>query len=371
MRSLSCRLSGGAVLAIVLAGCGGSPTAPSGTTESGGDNEAGQAQSVYDEFSAFTGQQRRDELVTCAEEEGQLSWYTSMSSGPADAISEGFQDTFDVELSLYRASSETVLQRILQEADANYQGSDVIENNAKEMSQLNAEGVFGDYESERRQLVPDVGQFPGWTATRFNIFTPAWNTDLIQDVGAPTSWEDLADPKYDGMLSMEAGDYDWYLGLYSYWQEQGKSDDEIDKLFADMADGAKITKGHSVQAELLSAGQYGLVASAYTNTIDRQKADGAPVDYRPVVEPLIARANGVGVMKTATHPCAAMLFTDWILEEGQVILAEESYAPSIPEGEDPLEGVELISVDIERLLTEDQEWSERYESVVAGGEVDK
>ena len=55
---------------------------------------------------------------------------------------------------------------------------------------------------------------------------------------------------------MELADYDWYLTLYEYWQQQGKSDGEIDKLFADMANGAKVVKGHTVMGELLSAGQF-------------------------------------------------------------------------------------------------------------------
>lgn len=264
-----------------------------------------------------------------------------------------------------------MLQRIVQERDANYRGNDVVENNAKEMAALNAEGVFAEYVGGRRDVVPEVGRYPGWTATRFNVFTPAWNNELIAKVGPPTSWEELADPKYDGLLSMEVGDFDWYLALYSYWQEQGKSEAEIDKLFADMAQGSQIAKGHSVQVELLSAGQYGVLASAYTNTVDRAKETGAPVDYRPAVEPLIARANGVGLMKTATHPCAALLFTDWILEEGQAVLAEKRYVPSVPQGEDPLKGIELLAVDIDRLLNENEKWSKKYEAVVAGGDQSK
>ncbi|MBW3640512.1 MAG: extracellular solute-binding protein [Actinobacteria bacterium] len=364
------RLAAGAALAaLALTACGGSPTATNNAGAEGDAAPASRAESVYAELSALAGQERRDELVKRAEEEGALTIYTSMTSDVADAVVEAFEDTFDLDVSLYRAGSETVLQRVLQEQKASFAGNDVIETNATELFALASEGVLGDYQGERRGLVPEAGKFEGWTATRFNLFSPSWNTELVKDIGAPKSWEDLADPKYDGKLSMEVGDYDWYLTLYKYWQEQGKSEAEIDKLFADMADGAKIVKGHTVQGELLSAGQFAVVASNYTYLVERVKAKGAPVDYRPLVEPVIARPNGVGLMKNATNPAAAMLFYDWLLEEGQLVLAEEGLTPSIAgEGDDPLKGVEVIPVDVEALLTESEKWTKKYEAVIQGGE---
>jgi iron(III) transport system substrate-binding protein len=369
VRSARLKLTCGAALAaLALTACGGSPTATNAPAATGDGPPASKAEPVYAELSALSGQERRDELVKRAEEEGALTIYTSMTSDVADAVVEAFEDSFDVDVSLYRAGSETVLQRILQEQKANFAGNDVVETNATEMFVLAKEGALGAYEGERRELVPDAGTFEGWTATRFNLFSPSWNTELIEPLGIPKTWEDLADPKYDGKLSMEVADFDWYLTLYGYWLEQGKSEAEIDKLFADMADGAKIVKGHTVQGELLSAGQFAVVASNYTYLVERVKQKGAPVDYKPLVEPVIARPNGVGLMKTAAHPAAAMLFYDWLLEEGQEVIAEEGLTPSIAEGEDPLKGVDVIPVDVEKLLNESDKWSKKYDDVVAGGE---
>jgi iron(III) transport system substrate-binding protein len=289
----------------------------------------------------------------------------------ADSVTEAFTDEFDVDVNLYRAGSETVLQRVLQEQKANYAGNDAVESNANEMFALNQEKLLAEYAGERRDMVPDAGRFDGWTATRFNLFAPSWNTKLVKKGEEPKSWEDLADPKWDGKLSMELGDYDWYLTLSGYWKEQGKSQAEIDKLFADMADGAKIVKGHTVQGELMSAGQFAVTASNYSYLVEQAKRSGAPLAYQPFVEPVIARPNGIGLMKTAKHPAAAMLFADWLLEEGQKILVDEGLTPSIPEddAEDPLAGLEVIPVDVKTLTENGQEWSDKYDKVVSGGEV--
>lgn len=361
-----------ALTALALAACGGSPTAGAPPVAGGTAAAApNKAEGVYAELSKLSGKQRRDELVKRAQEEGQLVIYTSMTSDVAEAVVESFEDTFDLDVSLYRAGSETVLQRVLQEQKASFAGNDVIETNATEMFALGKEQRLATYEGERRNMVAAAGKFPDWTATRFNLFAPSWNTNLVKDIGAPKKWEDLADPKYDGKLAMEVGDFDWYLTLYGYWQKQGKSEAEIDKLFADMAKGAKIVKGHTVQGELLSAGQFAVVASNYTYLVENVKKKGAPVAYKPLVEPVIARPNGVGLMKTAAHPAAAMLFYDWLLEEGQKVISELGLTPSIAEGADPLKGVETIPVDVEKLLNESDAWSKKYEAVVSGGETVK
>ena len=165
---------------------------------------------------------------------------------------------------------------------------------------------------------------------------------------------------------MELSDYDWYLTLYGYWQQHGKSTAEIDRLFSEMANGAKVVKGHTVMGELLSAGQFSVAASNYSYLVQRAADKGAPVAYQPFVQPVIARPQGAGLMKSAPHPAAALLFVDWMLTEGQQVLVDLSLTPSIePEGlADPLEGVEVIPVDVEKLANESAQWSERYNALL-------
>jgi iron(III) transport system substrate-binding protein len=354
--------------ALALTACGGLPTAgPTGQQSAATGPTA--AEEVYAAVSKLSGQERRDRLVELAAEEKGLNLYTSMTADVSDAVTEAFADQMNIEINVYRAGSETVLQRILQEQGAGFAGNDVVETNATEMFALQTEGFLAEYSGERRDLVPEAGRFASWTATRFNLFTPSWNTELISGDMVPTSWEDLADPKYDGLLSLELGDYDWYLTLYNHWLENGKTEDEVKALFAAMVDGAKLVKGHTVQGELMSAGQFGLTASNYSYIVERAKAGGAPVEYLPYVEPVIARPNGAGLMKTAANPASAMLFVDWLLQEGQQVLISEATTPAIVEGVDPLDSVEVIPVDVERLLNESDRWSAEYDGLLATGEV--
>lgn len=354
------------LLALPLAACGTSPTAQGGGGGGGVPEVAKKAAQVYEKFNAMSGGERRKALVKAAEEEGQLSVYTSNTD--MDALADAFEDKYDIDVSVYRASSETVLQRLLQENKAGFYGADFLDTNAGELFVANKEGLLADYSSELRDQVREGGQADGWTATRFNLFAIAWNTDAVAEDEVPQSLEDLADPKWKGKVSMEVGDFDWFAAMYGYYQEQGKSDAEIEELFGKIAANSKVVKGHTVQAELLSAGQYGVAVSLYNHLVDELTAKGAPVTWKPAVEPVVVRANGAAPMTTAQHPAAATLFMDFQLTEAQQIYAEQFRVGSIPTGgEDPLAGVETVSVPPEAYSNE-QRWSGLYDDIVRKGQ---
>ena len=367
-----------AAVTMVATSCGGSPTAaPAGDTAGGGaDREssdlAAAAKETYDRFNGMSGQERTDELVACAEEEGQLNVYTSNSD--MDDLIDGFEDEYDIDVNNYRANSETVLQRILQEDSAGYYGADVLETNALELGVASQEGLLYPYESELRDSVLEAGrESEDWTATRFNAFVVGWNTDKVAPDEIPTTLEELAEPEWKGRISMEIGDVDWFAALHDYYvEEQGMSEDEFTDLMTRMASNSQIAKGHTTQGELLSAGQFDVAVSSYSHTIDKAAAGGAPVAWIPQggepVQPIVTRPNGIGLLKTATNPCAATLFVDYELTGGQDIFKEAFRIGSVEGTDNPLSQYETVSVPEEKLLEDPDTWNQAYEDVVANGQ---
>lgn len=359
-----------AAVLLVLAACGGPPTAEEGGTAAEGGTEAAAGDSaavdkVLAEVEGLSGQERIDKLAKLAAEEGEdLALYTSMTNDLVDAVSEGFEDEFDIGVSVYRASSETVLQRLIEENSAGFAGADIVETNGPELFALTEEDVLAPYDAAARENLVEGSSYDTWTATRFNNFIISWNTQAVPEGEHPKTWEDLADPKWDGRMGVELSDVDWYKTLYEYWvNDVGKSEEEVDQLFRDIVGGAVAVSGHSVSGELLAAGEFDVFASNYSYLVEELVREDAPVAWEPPVEPIISRPNGVALMKTAPHPATAMLFIEWLLSDGQEVLREFGLDPArqdlITSGE-----AEVIFVDLESLQQNLQEWTDRYEQLL-------
>ena len=358
------------ILALALAACGESPTASGGLQEQS-SKVAKDAAKVYERLNGLTGEQREKELVRLAEEEGALSIYTSNTD--IDSLIEEFEDTYDIDVSVYRGDSESVLQRVLEESRANFYGNDVFETNALELDIANKEGLLAPYESELRQEVRAEADADAWVGTRLNVFVVSHNTDNVSAAELPDSIEGFADPKWEGRISMEVEDLDWFATLQQQMVSEGMSEQEANDLFRRIAANAKVVKGHTVQAELLAAGQFDVALSTYSHSVEELEQDGAPVTWRTAgeepIQPLVTRPNGIGLMRTATNPAAATLFADFELKQGQEVFAEEYRIGAIPTDSDPLAGLETLPVPTKQLLAENEKWSKLYEDVVQGGEV--
>ncbi|NUR08121.1 MAG: ABC transporter substrate-binding protein [Nocardioidaceae bacterium] len=356
---------GAAVAALVLAGCGGSPS--TSTASASSDKAAKHAQSVYDQINGLTGEARTKKLVAMATKEGEFNLYTSNTD--IQDIVDAFSDKYDIDVNVYRANSETVLQRVLQEAKASFQGADLIETNAGELNVMQSEGLLSDYTGALRDSVRPEGQKDGWTADRFNVFVVGWNSKLVKT--PPTSLEDLADPKWKGKVSMEVGDVDWFAAMIKYYESKGMSEDDAIALFDKIAKNAKIVKGHTVQGELLSAGQFGVATSIYSHTVDKAEHEGAPVEWRSgsvqPVQPVVIRPNGAALVHNAKAPAAAMLFMDFLLTDGQKLLKDVYRIGSVPGQGDPLAGLETTTPPEKELLDDAEKWDGLYEKVTDGG----
>lgn len=352
-----------AAAALVATACGAGPGASQGSSDS-------QATQVYAKYAQMSGPKRHDALVKAAKKEGTLVLYTS-NTDYKDLVS-GFEKAYPaIHVKAYRASSEKVLQRILQESSAHKTANDVVDTNKGELDIMASKHVLGEYKSAIRQSLRPIAKQDHWTATRVNAFTVAWNTNAVPKGQQPTSYLDLAKPKWKGKISMEAGDYDWYGALYTYLRsKKHMSKQQVDSYFQKLAANAKVVKGHTVQGQLLSAGQFGVAMSLYKHTVDKDHFNkNAPVSWQPAVQPLFLRPNGQAIMKDALHPAAALLYMDWVLTEGQKTIVKSYRVPvqkNVPGEKNPLpEDVKTFAVPND-VYTNSKKWSAQYDALLRG-----
>ena len=355
------------VVALALSACGKSVTSGGGGAASSGT----PAEKMYQQLNGLPGGQQRAKAIEEAKKEGSLELYTSLTDELVAPVKSSFEKQFGIKMDVFRAASETVLQRALQEGSANRTGNDAIETNFTEMSVLAKQGLLSDYRGAAFASVPESYRFQGWLADRLNIMLPAWNTKLIKPGQEPKSWEDLADPRFKGKLTMELSDSDWYENVSKYWLANGKTQAQVDDLWSRMVANANVAKGHTVMAELLGAGQTAVDAMNYSYITQNTADKGAPVAFRSADglahTPGFARPQGVSMMKGAKHPAAAWLFNDWMLNEGQKLAVSLGLTPSVKvPGDKSLDGVTLKPYDVAGLVVDAKTWEDRYDQLLRG-----
>lgn len=361
---LGTRIAAGLAALLVLAGCS------SGLADNAAARQSGQgaASAAYAPYAGLTGQARTDTLIADAKAEGgELTIYTSNTD--IQALVDGFQAAYpDIKVNAFRANSETVLQRVLQETGAGKTVNDIVDTNDFELRALNAQGAFAPYDGPAKANLRPDAIFDGWQAERFNAFVVGWNTTALPDGQAPVDFTDLADPRWQGKVALEVGDWDWYASIHTYLTDERKmAPADVDALFTKIVANAKVTKGHTVQGELLSAGQFAAAASVYSHTIDNAAAKGAPVAWHPVVDPVIIRPNGFGLMAQPRHPAAALLWADWVLGDGQQVIAKSNRIPAVenvPGFTNPIpDSVTVYSVP-GAVVGESDKWNKAYDDLL-------
>ena len=354
-----------AVAVCALAGCSSGaadrPGTPPGSSPS---------TDPYAAYSRLTGQARTNRLLTDARAQGgEVDIYTSNTD--IQQLIDGYQRAYpDIHVNAFRANSETVLQRVLQESAARRVGNDVVDTDDVELRAMSQERVLAPYTGPAKANLRPDAVFGDWQAERFNAFVVGWNTALVPADQAPTSFADLADPKWKGKLALELGDWDWYAAMHSYLTDRQHRDPaEVDRIFAGIAANAKVTKGHTVQGELLSAGQFAVASSVYSHTVDKAAAAGAPVAWRPPVQPVVLRPNGLALMAQPRHPAAALLWADWVLDAGQKIIAAAKRIPAardVPGLADPIPvGTEIYEMP-DKVFADSGRWSKAYDDLLRG-----
>jgi len=317
-------------------------------------------------IAQYSGPDRAQKLVDGAKKEARLNIYTSAQSDDLGAVVEAFEKKYGIKVSVWRSSSENVLQRATAEARGGRFAVDIVETNGPELEALHREKLLVRVESPHlADLIPEaIRPHREWVGTRLNVFVQAYNTRLVKKEDLPTTWEDLADPKWKGRLGIEAEDMDWLAGvLTDIGESQGAQ--TFKRIVA--VNGISVRKGHTLLAQLVASGEIPLALTVYNYKAEQLKAKGAPIDWF-VIGAAIARPNGIGMARRAPNPHAAALFFDFELsEEGQRILAQRDFVPTSRKIDTPLNRLPLRFVDARVTLDEGLKWTALYEELFVKG----
>ena len=166
-------------------------------------------------------------------------------------------------------------------------------------------------------LIPQAFRPHGeWVASRLNIFSAAYNTNLVKKDEAPKSYEDLKNPRWKGGSQSKPTTSTGSPPSSPRWDsEKGV------KLFQDIVDinGMSVRKGHTLLSNLVVAGEVPLALTVYSYKPEQQKRAGAPIEplyLRPLVAlgygPAVATARRIRTRRCcSTTSCSARARRSW------------------------------------------------------------
>jgi iron(III) transport system substrate-binding protein len=218
------------------------------------------------------------------------------------------------------------------------------------------------FDQVKGKLVPTSGT--AWVVS--------WNTDKVDESEIPTDFWDFADPIWAGRLSMTDADWPLYMTLSQRYVAEGHTQDEVDELFRTLASYSTIVSGHTLQAQLLAAGEFDVALTTFDSGVDRIAATGAPITWKgekgTVVQPVVVQLEGSVPVINAPNPAGALLWLDFELQQGQEVLASDHVYPVIPTSAgDKFGGVTTAFVDFDAYLNQRETWESAYREFLKQG----
>ena len=329
------------------------PSQGGGVVASGG---AAALEEVYAQLEGLEGEEREARLVELAQqEEGQLSLYTAMNLDNSRPLADEFTSMHGIEVTIYRAGADAVSQRYTEEIAAGYAGADIVSLNAEPLIALDEAGLLLPLDTPTTDNLIPSEVHDNWATTWRNVFTAAWNSDLVPPERAPSTWEEVL--AFDGAVGWGPDEWDWMGTLVvDYFMEQkGMTEEEAIELFRQGAEGNQFV-GHTPMVEMLASGSLELGANVYNHTVNQFIARDAPLEWQPAVEPLISLPDGMGIALNTQRPAGALLFIDYMMTAGQEVLAELGRTPASPNVEgDIAPDAEIISINFD-VIEEREKW---------------
>src|SRR6266850_1943418 len=146
----------------------------------------------------------QDARVEAAKKEGKVVWYTSLALPTADKVAKLFEAAYPgIKVEVHRTGSQRMLQRVMQELQANLKLVDVIHtSDAGYFVLLKEKKLLMKYkpagvDTFSAGLKDKDGDYFTLRAT-VNVID--YNTTLVSAAAAPETWKDLLDPKWKGQL---------------------------------------------------------------------------------------------------------------------------------------------------------------------------
>lgn len=260
--------------------------------------------------------ERQARMLEGAKKESGLVWYSSTTAEDALALTKKFHEQHSsIQINHFRSSSEKLLERILAESRANAFKADLVSLPELELSIMIKRKLLARYEGVENSLYPPESKDPHgyWTGLYTSAWVPAHNTKMVSKDAAPKSYRDLVNPKWKGGIAMDNEPYNWFVVSLRYLERRDGKEAAIDYMKKLAAQQMQWRKGHSLIGQLMAAGEFPLAAELQVHTVERAKAQGAPMEWSVLDGVIPISKVAAAITTTGANIYTSALFYDFLL----------------------------------------------------------
>jgi iron(III) transport system substrate-binding protein len=310
----------------------------------------------------------QDARLDAARKEGKVVWYTSLALPSAEKVAKLFEAAYpEIKVEVQRTGSQRILQRVMQELQANLKLVDVIHtSDAGHYVLLKEKKLLMKYTPAGVDAFPPGfkdkdGYYYGLRAT-VNVI--AYNTKIVPAAEAPRTWKDLLDPRWKGKLVTAHPGYSGVIATHVLALVHLHGWD----YFKALAQNKPMLVQSAVDpAGVVASGERAVAVNGGDYYYYQMKKKGNPIEviYPKEGVPLVVSPTAIAAF--APHPNAAKLFTDFTFrrEVQQALADTEGLYTGHPDVKYPsdkpkLGDLKLLQLDPEELEKRNEEIKTRF-----------
>jgi iron(III) transport system substrate-binding protein len=310
----------------------------------------------------------QDARVEAAKKEGKVVWYTSLALPSAEKVAKLFEAAYPpIKVEVHRTGSQRIIQRVMQELQANLKNVDVVHtSDAGHFVLLKEKKLLARYTPAGVERFPAGFKDPDgyYYGLRATVNVIAYNTKAVSAGEAPQGWKDLLDRKWQGKLVTAHPGYSGVIATHVLALVHLHGWDYFKQLAQNKV---MLVQSAVDPAGVVASGERVVAVNGGDYTFYQAKKKGNPIEivYPKEGVPLVVSPSAITTF--APHPSAARLFTDFTFgrDVQQVLADSEGLYTGHPEVTYPadkpkLSELKLLTADPEELEKRNEEIKKRF-----------
>jgi iron(III) transport system substrate-binding protein len=261
-------------------------------------------------------------IYEAAKKEGELTWYVvPYPSELAEAMGRAFTGRYPgIKVNVVRTTAQVAFQRLNQDLKAGTPACDVFTStDLAHYLDLKSRKLLLKYTPPSTQLIDrhlrTMDSDGYYHATSAFMMGLVYNTQKVPTGQPPSSWNDLLDPKWQGLASVAHPGFSGAAGAWAIEMRKLYGKDWFKKLAANKP---QVGRSTIDTVTTVTSGERSISAGPITLAA-RVASKGNPVGWVVPKEGPVLVASPSGIMADSRRPNASKLFMEWLIGSDEVV----------------------------------------------------